>query len=97
MEIIKKRFGKSILTNILNGMLQDELNNFLKKEELNVLGQPLPSEDQAPLNINLSQLANFVFKLDMGIAPEIDLKGLSGTDTLVDSSAVRGHDGNLRR
>ena len=44
--LIKKRFGTAILVEEVNKMLSQNLSNFLVEEKLNMLGEPLPNEDQ---------------------------------------------------
>src|ERR1700754_4181067 len=42
---IKRMYGKSILVDTVNNLLNDTINKYLTDEKLEVLGQPLPKMD----------------------------------------------------
>jgi len=77
MSVIKKMYGKAMLADVVNELVQKELGNYLEEEKLNLLGQPLPAEDQETYDFDLTTLKDFDFKFDVGLAPEFELKGLS--------------------
>lgn len=70
--VIRKMYGKSILAEELNKMLNDKLYQYLNDNKIEILGNPLPKDDQAPADID-SQ-AEFEFAYDLGLAPQFDLK-----------------------
>ena len=47
MSLIEKIYGQSALVDSVNDIIADSLNNFIKENNLKVVGEPLPSEDQA--------------------------------------------------
>ena len=71
-QMVKKQYGKAVLVDEVNKLLQDALNKYLNEEKLDVLGQPLP-KPQDNLDWD-SDLLSFEFEL--GLAPEftVDLK-----------------------
>ena len=77
MGFIKKMYGRAILADVVNETLQKELSRYLTEEKLTILGQPLPSEDQEEFDFDVSNLGNFEFKFDLGLAPEFEIEGLS--------------------
>lgn len=77
LSVIKKMYGNSVLANIINDMLNKELDTFLKDEKIAILGQPIPSEDSPEVAFDVKQLADMVFKFDLGLSPEFDMKGLN--------------------
>jgi len=79
LSVIKKMYGKGILSDVINGSLQNALYEYLTEEKLPVLGQPIPSEDQEPVSFDLKDMDDFVFKFDLGLAPEFEVQGLDGT------------------
>jgi trigger factor len=81
MGFIKKMFGKSALANVVNRMLQDELISYLTKEELNFLGQPVPSADQEYIEFDPDSDKEYAFSFDIGLAPTIELTGLDESAT----------------
>ena len=71
-QMVKKQYGKAVLVDEVNKLLQDALNKYLTEEKLDVLGQPLP-KPQDDLDWD-SELLSFEFEL--GLVPEfnVDLK-----------------------
>ncbi|MEM9819864.1 MAG: trigger factor [Bacteroidota bacterium] len=73
---IKKMYGRAILAEVINDMLQDEVNRFLKEEDIEILGQPLPADDQPEYTFEVNDLSDFTFSFDMGLAPKFEVNGL---------------------
>ena len=67
MGLIKKQFGRAVLVDEVNKILQDSLNNYLTQEKLNILGNPLP-KNQEEFDWD-SEL--FSFEFELGLSPEI--------------------------
>jgi len=72
MGMIKKQYGKSIMIDEVNKLLQESLNKFLAEEKLDILGNPIPrmTEDFD------WDAAVFSFEFELGLAPifDVDLK-----------------------
>ena len=66
--LIKKQFGVSILADEVNRLLQDKLFAYIRDNKVNMLGEPLPSEDNN--KVDLKEGETFTFKFDLAIAPE---------------------------
>lgn len=73
MGMVKKQYGKAVLVDEVNKLLQDGLNKYLTEEKLDVLGQPLP-KTQAQIDWEADA---FSFEFELGLAPEfeVNLKG----------------------
>lgn len=69
MGMVKKQYGKAVLVDEVNKLLQDALNKYLTEEKLDVLGQPLPKPQD---DIDWSSDA-FSFEFELGLAPEFDV------------------------
>ena len=69
MGMVKKQYGKAILVDEVNKLIQEGLNKYLAEEKLDVLGQPLP---KAQDDINWDS-DNFSFDFELGLAPEFDV------------------------
>lgn len=69
--VIQKLYGKSVLVDELNKIVTEEVSNFIRENNLKVLGEPLPdnSEDK---QVDLDKDENFVFYFDVGLTPEFD-------------------------
>ncbi|HKK60170.1 MAG TPA: trigger factor [Salinivirga sp.] len=72
MGYVKKMYGKAILVDEINKMLSESLVDYLKKEELNILGEPLPSQDSESIDFDNQKV--FDFKFDVAFAPEFEVK-----------------------
>ena len=81
VSILKKMYGKSVLVEVINEVLQKELSGYLAGEDLRILGQPLPSKDQEPLDFELKELHDYTFKFDLGLAPEFEVQGVGPDST----------------
>ena len=73
MGMVKKQYGKAVLVDEVNKLLQDALGKYLVEEKLDVLGNPLPKQ-QDDLNWDSDV---FSFEFELGLAPEfeVNLKG----------------------
>ncbi|WP_026902548.1 trigger factor [Pedobacter glucosidilyticus] len=69
---IKKMYGKSILVDEINTLLSDTVNNYLQQNNIEILGQPLPKEDDSQFNWDFND--EFVFNYELGLAPEINVE-----------------------
>ena len=72
MGLIKKQYGKAVLVDEVNKLLQDNLNKYLTEEKLDVLGNPLPKQQD---NFDWDQDV-LAFEFELGLAPnfEVSLK-----------------------
>lgn len=69
MGMIKKKYGKSIMIDEVNKLLQESLNKFLADEKLDILGNPIPRMTE-----NFDWNAEvFSFEFELGLAPVFDV------------------------
>ena len=69
MGMVKKQYGKAVLVDEVNKLLQDALGKYLVEEKLDVLGNPLP---KAQDDLDWDAEA-FSFEFELGLAPEFDV------------------------
>tara|TARA_B110000046_G_scaffold79900_1_gene88040 strand:- start:2201 stop:3607 length:1407 start_codon:yes stop_codon:yes gene_type:complete len=69
--VAKKMYGKSVLAEELNKLLSENLNEHIKSNELDILGQPLPN-NQDELSLDFKNKYEFVYEL--GLAPKFDIE-----------------------
>ncbi|WP_276389635.1 trigger factor [Eudoraea chungangensis] len=69
MGLIKKQYGKAVLVDEVNKLIQDNLNKYLTEEKLDVLGNPLPKQQD---NFNWDT-DNFSFEFELGLAPSFEV------------------------
>jgi trigger factor len=98
---IKKMYGKSILVDEVNTILNDTLSNYITDNKLEVLGQPLPKIDDSK-EFNWDFTDDFEFVYELGLAPEFQLE-FSSKDKLtcyqvkVDPETLASRITNLRK
>jgi trigger factor len=69
MSLIQKQYGKAILLEEVNKLLQDNLNRYLVEEKLDILGNPLPKVTE---DFNWD-LEDYKFEFELGLAPEFSV------------------------
>lgn len=70
--LVKKQYGPSILGEEINKLLQDSLYKYIKDNKVNMLGEPLPTEQNQqfePIDGN-----TFTFVFDLALAPEFKVE-----------------------
>lgn len=70
---IKKLYGKSILVEEINSLLSKSLMDYIKSNDLKILGEPLPNQEQAA-KIDWDTQKVFEFDYDLGMVNEFELK-----------------------
>lgn len=71
--LVKQRFGKSILAEEINNLLQESIYQYITENKLEILGSPLPTKEEETEG-NWDNPGDFKFKYQIGLAPAIDLK-----------------------
>ena len=77
MGMIKRQFGPSVKVDAVNKILGEKLYEYVRENKIQMLGEPLPSEQQEALDLESDQ--PLTFKFDIAVAPEFEAK-LSAKD-----------------
>ena len=77
--LVKKMYGKGILADVLNKLVGENLQKHIEDNKIQILGDPLPSEESP--RIDLDNEDTFTFLFDIAVAPEFDAK-LNGKNKL---------------
>ena len=77
MGLIKKQYGVSVLLEEVDKLLQEKVGEYIRENKVNMLGTPLPKEN----NIDFSKDENFEFSFDIALAPEFSIE-LSNNDAV---------------
>ncbi len=83
MSLIQKQYGKAVLLDEVNKLLQDNLNNYLVEEKLDILGNPLPKVTE---DFNWD-VEDYKFEFELGLAPEFTVD-LTAKNSLVKYTIV---------
>ena len=79
MGLIKRQYGAAIKVDVVNKMLGEKLYEYVRENKIQMLGEPLPSDQQKPLNFESEEPMEF--KFDIAVAPEFKA-ALSGKDKI---------------
>ena len=80
MGLVKKQYGKAVLAEEVNKLLQDKVYEYLRENKVNMLGEPLPNEEQQQ-PVDFDTMEEFEFVFDIALAPEFKAE-LSSSDTV---------------
>jgi trigger factor len=70
--LISKMYRIPVLVEEINKILSEAITKYLIDEKLNILGEPLPNENQQS-RIDWDNQTEFNFVFDIGLAPELDI------------------------
>ena len=66
MSIIEKMYGKSIMVEEINKILVDSLKDYIKKNDIKIIGDPLPNNEKAK-EIDWDSQKDFEFEYNIGL------------------------------
>ncbi len=67
--MVKKQYGKSVMIDEVNKLIQDSLNKFLTEEKLDILGNPIPKVQE---NFSWDE-KDYSFEFELGLAPQFEV------------------------
>ena len=78
MSLVKKMYGKSVIAEEVNKLLSEKVYDYIKSNNVNMLGEPLPNEEKQQV-IDFDTMEEFEFVFDIALAPEFKAE-VSNTD-----------------
>lgn len=72
MSLIQKVYGERVLGEVVNKVLSDAINNFVKENNIKIVGEALPSEDQPEIEWKSGN--DFTFKFDIATTSEVNFE-----------------------
>ncbi len=72
MGLVKKMYGTAVLADEINKMLGQELMKYIRENNLKIMGEPLPNEEETK-EINWEKDTEFEFAFDIALTPEYTL------------------------
>lgn len=79
MGMIKRQFGTTVKIDEINKLLGEQIYKYVKDNNIQMLGEPLPSDKQEP--VDMEKEAPYTFMFDIAVAPEFKAE-LTGDDTI---------------
>lgn len=72
MGLVKKMYEKSVIADEVNKLLGDAINKYIQDNKVQMLGEPLPNENQQQLDFDTQDEFKFLF--DIALAPAINVE-----------------------
>ncbi len=72
MGLIKNKYGKAVLAEELNKVVNESINNFITTNKVEILGNPMPKEDEE-VKGDFDNPGEFEFAYEIGLAPEFEV------------------------
>ncbi len=73
MGMIKSKYGKGLLAEEINKMLNKNIQTYITENKLKVLGSPIPSDTHTETG-NWDNPSDFEFVYELGLAPDLNVK-----------------------
>jgi len=77
---IRRMYGKSILLDEINRTINDKIAEYISENKLEVLGQPLPVDEDTDAQYNWDYKDTFNFNYEIGIAPNFEIPFSAATE-----------------
>lgn len=82
MDYVKRMYGNALFADTLNDLISQELSDYLRESGLDVLGQPMPTENPNNFSHSInSPDAEFAVEYEVGFVPPFEIKGLDKNET----------------
>lgn len=99
---IRRTYGKSILFDEVNRIINTKISEYIGEQNLEVLGQPLPKEEDAEAIYSWDFKDTFKFTYEIGLAPNFEVPFTADTefieyDIKADDATLQERIKNLRR
>lgn len=72
MSLIQKQFGRTVLADELNKVVNDALYKFIEENKIEILGNPIPHEGVDVVG-NFENPESFVFEFELGLSPNFEV------------------------
>ena len=66
--LVKKMYGTSVKAEEINKMLGESLYEYIRENKVNILGEPLPVENDTPIDMEKDESMSFGF--EVALSPE---------------------------
>jgi trigger factor len=80
ISMVGKLYGQSIFYDLINQMISEKLNEYIQENNLDLIGNPLPAEDQEMYDFNPKSNISMTFRFELGWFPAFELQGISNED-----------------
>ena len=71
--MVKKMYGDAILAEEINRIIDKEIQNYFTSNEIEILGQPIPTENNEKINLSIASNLNYTFEFEYSRQPQVEL------------------------
>lgn len=79
MGMVRRQYGDAVKVDVINNLLGEEIYKYVRENNVQMLGEPMPSEKQA--QVDLEKPAPYTFVFDIAVAPEFKIE-ITDKDTI---------------
>ncbi len=72
MGLIEKLYGSQAMSEVVNDLITEGINNHIKENDLDLIGEPLPNEELQK-KIDIDKDEKFEFLYDMAVRPKVEI------------------------
>lgn len=72
MGMVRRQYGNAVKVDVINNLLGEEIYKYMRENKVQMLGEPMPSEQQ--VQVDLEKPAPYTFVFDIAVAPEFKIE-----------------------
>jgi len=76
VSLVTKMYGTGMLIEILDKMVNETLDDYIQKENIVLVGQPMSLDNQTQYAFNPNSKEDYTFLFEIGFAPEFEIEGM---------------------
>ena len=78
LSFLKKTYGESVLADVVFKKVSEEMDKYFKDEKLNLIGNPIPSDEANKISIDPVNLQSYTLDYEIGYLPaDMKVEGIS--------------------
>lgn len=81
--MVKKMYGASVFADEVLKSINTELDQYIKKEELRLFGQPLVVEPATQQNLDYKEPSDYTFEFEVGLVPDFKVDAIEDKSDVV--------------
>ncbi|MEO0066576.1 MAG: trigger factor [Bacteroidota bacterium] len=95
--LVKKMYGQGVFSEEVLRKVEQEMNAYMAKEQIDIFAQPLPLENDAN-KLDMNNLSDYVFSFEIGLKPDFEVNlskfkatryVVTVTDAMIDDEIAR--------
>ena len=79
---LQKMYGNNVLSEVFYDVVGQKLNSFVAEEKLDLIGYPIPAEDQSQIELDPTTLKDYTIRYEIGYLPDFEIKGVTGEEKM---------------